>query len=161
MVIQAKIKSLQFREFLKLAKIFILCPQLIIPCLKATRETIAICNKEFGNEHHKNKPANAFRHALWNYKICENCSKNRGEVRQAIEFSKKITDLHEVFAPNPPLEKLMDLHNNQIGRRVFKENREFSINAVSVFKKMMKEAVPISKAPEINKAGNHLVFIEE
>ena len=132
-----------------------------MPFMKATRKALAICDTEFENEHHKNNRENAFRHALWNYSICESCFKKEADIEKVINFSEEITYLHEIMAPNPLLEKEMDLHNNYIGRKVFRENSHISVNSISIFKKMMEEAKPVKNASEIKIAKNHLVYIEE
>lgn len=56
-----------------------------------------------------NDAADAFRHALWNYKMAK---------RIGPEAAKRFGDAHEISAVNDPEERLMDLYNNEIGRRL-------------------------------------------
>lgn len=65
-----------------------------------------------GSLHNTN--ADAFRHAVWNYFICE---------KEDCNWAKQWTDAHEEWPGNPPLEKQMDLHNNKLGRDIFSARR--------------------------------------
>lgn len=38
-----------------------------------------------------------------------------------MNYCRKMTNLHEELFPNNPLEKKMDLHNNEVGMRLFSE----------------------------------------
>lgn len=160
MNIAARIRSLDYRQLFVISKAFLFRPLFIVPTLKATRETIRICDNNFGRSHHKNTPANAFRHALWNFLICEKCYKISGSVEKVTNWSRKITDLHEKIAPNGALARQMDLHNNHIGRKIFEEHFASEIEIISILKEKMEEAVKISDAGDIEKAQNKLVFIE-
>lgn len=160
MTIAARIKNSNFNQLFTLSIVFIQKPLFILPTLNATRKTIQICNSNFGKAHHRNTPANAVRHALWNYLICEKCYYFSRSVEKVTDWSKKITDLHEKLAPNSDLAKKMDLHNNQIGRKLFEEHISENPEIISILKEKMKEAVQISGFEEIEKARNKLVFIE-
>jgi hypothetical protein len=160
MTIAARLWNSNFNQLFVLAKVFFQKPLFIIPTLNATRKTIRICNSNFGEAHHRNTPANAFRHALWNYLICEKCYQVSGSVEKVTDWSKKITDLHERLAPNRELAQRMDLHNNQIGRAMFKEHVLERIDIVTVLLEKMKEAVKIYSIEDIIRARNKMVFIE-
>src|SRR5690606_15217651 len=105
-----------------LSTIFLKNPKFFIPTLKATLETIKFCDFKFGDQHHFDNPTNAFRHAYWNYLICEKCVKLAGSPTEVAQWAKKITDLHEKLSPNDILAREMDLHNNRVGREVFLKN---------------------------------------
>lgn len=160
MELAARIKKLDFRQIFLLSRVFIFQPLFIVPILKSTKKTLQICNEHFGKDHHKNTGANAFRHALWNFLICKNCYKTSKSVEKAINWSKKVSDLHENLFPNRELPRQMDLHNNQIGRKLFEEHFSEEIEIISVLKEKMKEAVQISGVGDLEKAQNKLVFIE-
>ncbi|GHA45558.1 hypothetical protein GCM10007103_28270 [Salinimicrobium marinum] len=160
MTIAARIKSSNFHQLFTLSKVFIQKPLFIIPTLNATRKTIQICNSNFGKAHHKNTPANAFRHALWNFLICEKCYRISGSAEKVMHWSKKITDLHERLAPNKELAQRMDLHNNLVGRSLFKEHVSERIDIVIILMGKLKDAVKISEVKNIERAKNNLVFIE-
>ncbi|MFO8147657.1 MAG: hypothetical protein R6U03_09735 [Gillisia sp.] len=157
----AGIKSLNFWQFFELAKVLILKPLFIFPTYKATRETVKICNSHFGKKHHKNNSTNAFRHALWNFLICVKCYKASNSVEKASNWAEKITSLHEVLSPNSELAKIMDLHNNRIGRELFEKNTSNRISIITVLKEMMENAVQVCSVEEIETVQNRLVFIEK
>ena len=81
-----------------------------------------LANKYYGVAHQRNTAANAFRHALWNYLVADACFSDKSDMEKTLVWTKKITDIHEELYPNPPLPKAMDLHNNAVGRAIFKEN---------------------------------------
>lgn len=161
MAVWERIKALNPGQFYCLSKAFISKPFYIIPTYKATRETIEICNKLFGEKHHQNNPSNAFRHALWNYLICERCYKTAKSVEKAVSWSKKITGLHEKLFQNKVLSEAMDLHNNKVGRIFFEEHLHIKVHPVEELKKKMNQAVRVEKIEEIEAAGNRLVYLEK
>lgn len=161
MAIVAGIKGLNFWQFFTLAKVLILKPLFIVPTYKATRKTVEICNTHFGKKHHKNNSTNAFRHALWNFLICEKCYKTSNSIEKTSIWAEKITSLHEMLSPNRELSKIMDLHNNRIGRELFEKSASKSINIITLLKEMMENAVQVSSIAEIENAPNRLVFIEK
>lgn len=161
MAIVAGIKSLNFRQFFKLAKTLIFKPFFIVPTYKATRKTVKVCNTHFGEKHHKNNSTNAFRHALWNFLICEKCYKVSNSIEKASLWAEKITSLHELLSPNRELPKIMDLHNNRIGRELFERNASNSMDIIPLLKEMMGNALQVYTVEEIETAQNRLVFIEK
>lgn len=160
-MLRKRLSKLSIKNLLVLSGVFVLKPFLILPTLKATKKTLAICNELFGDKHHGNTRSNAFRHALWNYLICEYCRTKLNWVERAVRWSKKITDLHEDLAPNGELAKAMDLHNNLIGRKFFAENSGLQQNATEQLRVMMKKAIKIFAVKDIISAENELVYIED
>lgn len=162
MAIWARIKNMSPGEVFQLFKVSIRQPLFIIPTLMATRESLKISDRLYEDEHHENNRTNAFRHALWNYLICEKCYKASDSVEKSTEWSKKVTDLHEELSPNKKRAKMMDLHNNMIGRRIF-ENfySEENFDIISVLTEEMKRAVKISSTEEILGHKDRLVYIED
>ncbi|MCF6348397.1 MAG: hypothetical protein L3J20_08880 [Flavobacteriaceae bacterium] len=137
-------------------------PLNLIPTFLATYQCVKISNEHYGRLHHKNNATNAFRHALWNFLIAKKCSVWRRNKRKAIRFAEKITNWHEEFSPNAPLEKEMDLHNNLIGRKMFIINDEKSIeDFVKVLKEKVEDSKLITKLDDLEKYSNDLVHIVE
>lgn len=159
MALKRKIWNLDYRQFFILCRVFLVRPRLIIPTYKATRETLAICNSEFGSKHHGDTKANAFRHALWNYLICKNAFAVLKNKQEAIAWAKKITDLHEKLSPNEEFSMLMDLHNNRIGRKLF-ENFPLEMDMAGTLKEKKENAVKVTHIEELKEYREKLVFIE-
>ena len=143
-----------------LSRFFIFHPLHIVPTYKATKTTVVICNKLFGREHHKDNPANAFRHALWNFLLCLEYQRVSRSIEKAMDLAEKLTDLHEMIAPNSRLAREMDLHNNEVGRNLFKQEMGGEAEVLPVLQGMIKEAVQISATEDIKKAKDKLVYLE-
>ena len=142
--------------------IFIRHPFNIIPTFLATYQCVKISDEHYGTLHHKNNATNAFRHALWNFLIAKKCSSWRRNKRKAIRFAQKITDWHEEFSPNEPLEKEMDLHNNYIGRKLFIQENEESVDIfVEILKDKVENSILITKIEDLKDNNNCLVYIQE
>jgi hypothetical protein len=58
-----------------------------------------------GNFH--NDDADAYRHARWSQMMTQSIGP---------DLAKQFSDAHEISAPDPNGERLMDLYNNQVGR---------------------------------------------
>lgn len=61
--------------------------------------------------------------------------------------------------PNTRLPRLMDLHNNKIGRSLFSNNSQLEI--VNELEQMMHEARKLESEIEIMEAGNFLIYLED
>ncbi len=152
----------------QLWKLFKLCfrhPLMIRPTLKATRATVSLSNANYGKEHHKNTPANAFRHAIWNYLIAQKCSSWSKDSQRILDWTQKITDLHEELLPNKPLAREMDLHNNKVGRKIYAKEPELSEQALVILikgktadSKFVSQIEELSELPEDQLA--HIVEAE-
>ncbi len=154
------IKNLKFREILSLTGIFIFSPQYFLPTISATKNTLQKCNVRYGDLHNSNDSTNAYRHALWNLLICEECYKVTGNVERSVDWARKITDLHEDLSPNPALEKAMDQHNNRIGREIFKASISGKSNSGQLLDQRMGDAVKISSIADFANRENVPVFLE-
>ncbi len=134
----------------------------MIATIQATLQTFQISQKEFPNIHGKNNKANAFRHAFWNALIAKKCIRFSSNIESVLDWTKKITDWHEEFAPNEKLAEMMDLHNNKIGRQKY---REFGDESVKEMVKLMiselDHAAKISDVSEIQQYSHQLVYIED
>lgn len=142
--------------------LFIRHPFNLIPTFLATYQCVKISDEHYGTLHHENNATNAFRHALWNFLIAKKCSSWRRNKGKAIRFAQKITDWHEEFSPNEPLEKEMDLHNNRVGRKLFIQENEDSVDIfVNMLKEKVENSILITKIEDVKNNYNNLVHIKE
>tara|TARA_R110002051_G_scaffold4229_2_gene22642 strand:+ start:37353 stop:37814 length:462 start_codon:yes stop_codon:yes gene_type:complete len=152
-------------DFRKLWSLFLLSlrhPLFVIPTLQATRKCVAICDTHFGKAHHRNGPANAFRHALWNMMIVQKSVFSGRDFKEAMVWAKTITNWHEDFSPNRPLARAMDIHNNKAGRDLITIHQD---KTVEEFTLLLLEMLPLSRKHTelqelINDTG-YLVHIED
>ena len=135
------------------------------PTWKATKRSVAYATQYYGKQHQKNTPANAFRHALWSYLIAVNCLKKRSQKDGIIEWTIKITDMHEDLFPNKPMARAMDLHNNHLGVHYFKKyGKREEEEIVTLLRDLMEESVQIKTLQELEMIPEdkmvHLVNME-
>lgn len=162
MKILSRILELKFSKLWRLAWIGIKNPFLVMPTNQATLHTMQVCDRIYGRKHHGDTKANAFRHALWNILIAKRVLKIVKTDEKAIQWSDKITTLHETLMPNPPLEMEMDLHNNMMGRKFYLELQDASEEKIIEFLKVkLEEAVQIKTVEETENLKDFLVYIEE
>ncbi|MDF0714665.1 hypothetical protein PY092_00770 [Muricauda sp. 334s03] len=155
-------KRVDFKNILKGVFVGLSRPHFILPTIKATKDCIAISTKNYGKQHHKNGPANAFRHALWNYMIAKRCFPWNRDEETALAWAKKVTDWHEDSFPNKELPKKMDLHNNEVGRFIFAQNTEKSEQEiVGLLKKMALKSIKINEDTTLSEFKNRMVHILE
>lgn len=112
------LKTLSFKNLLKVIFIGLSHPLFSILTLFATFKTYTISEKLFPISHSTDGQGNAFRHALWNCLIMMYCCKISSPEKSLI-WTEKITNLHEILFRNEPLQTKMDLHNNKVGRDYF------------------------------------------
>ena len=65
-----------------------------------------------------NDNGDAFRHMVWNALMTKDFSLYGTQLSHGRSIAKLWSDAHENYSSNPPLEKSMDLHNNNIGRNL-------------------------------------------
>ncbi len=157
--------TLSFKKLLRLLKLVVPHPLLAILGIYATVKSFTLAEKFFPKTSATNGIGNAFRHALWSALIMMYCCKI-SSPQKALKFCKEMTDLHEELFPNEPLEKKMDLHNNQVGMNLFMEmlpgihrqffEKKFIIDRL--FEKI-KTAKILTNLEENH--GDHLVYLEE
>lgn len=111
---------MSFKKILRLLRLVLPHPVFSLLSFYATLKAYTIAQKKFPETASTNGIGNAFRHALWCCFIMMYCCKV-SSPKKALEFCKRITDLHEELFPNKPLETKMDLHNNKIGMDYFME----------------------------------------
>ncbi|NDV14481.1 hypothetical protein GO009_00460 [Muricauda sp. TY007] len=158
----AVLKRVDFKNILKVIFIGLSRPHFIWPTIKATKECIAISTDNYGKLHHKNGPANAFRHAFWNYLIAKRCFKWQQNEETVLAWAKKVTDWHEDSFPNKKLPREMDLHNNEVGRFIFEQNTDKSEQEViELLKQMTLESIKINENSILSEYKNRMVHILE
>lgn len=117
-IIFDNLRRLSGKNMLKLLGLCLIHPLYSILALWATIKTYSLSEKLFPLTHSTNGEGNAFRHALWNCLIMTYCCKI-SSPNKSLLWTKEITDLHEDIFLNNPLQRKMDLHNNQVGRDCF------------------------------------------
>lgn len=158
----AVLKQVRLKHILKGILFGIRRPLFLVPTVKATKDCIRISTENYGKLHHKNGPANAFRHAFWNYLIAKRCFRWSKDEETVVNWSKKVTDWHEDAFLNDELAKEMDLHNNAVGRFLFRKNPASSEQeAIEILKKMTLNSTKIDLKTDLSKLKNQLVHILE
>lgn len=161
MKIWSRIKLLSLKQLFRLSIAFIQKPLFIRPTLKATNETMIICNSLFGKSHHLSNSTNAFRHALWNILICQKTLKRTQNRDKSVIWAEKITNLYENITKNNILDKAMDLHNNKVGRFVFLSTFEIKTPEILILlQEMAQNALKINNIDQIENSAYNLVYIE-
>lgn len=154
------LKRVNFKSLWQLVRLAIPNVYFLHPTYLATKECMRVSTKHFGREHYRNTPANAFRHALWNYLIAHYCAKRSTNKSKVLKWTKAITDWHENAFLNRELPRLMDFHNNEIGRRLYLEHpskeRERVIKLLLV---KTSTAIQINKEDGISGAIIELVYL--
>ena len=155
------IKGVRFRQLKCLLLFLFKHPFFLIYTVKATFDVLRISQKEFPNTHGFNNKANAFRHALWNIFIAKQCTLFSRKNHKIISWTKEFTDWHEDFSPNEELARVMDLHNNCIGRELFLKTPKSTQNQwVILLKKELEYAVQIVSVEDVVNYPRQLVYLE-
>ena len=155
------IKGVRFRQLKSLLLFLFKHPFFLISTVKATFDVLRISQKEFPNTHGFNNKANAFRHALWNIFIANQCTLFSRKNHKIISWTKEFTDWHEDFSPNEELARVMDLHNNCIGRELFLKTPESTQNQwVILLKDELEYAVQIVSVEDVVNYPRQLVYLE-
>lgn len=159
------LRTLSFKKIIKLLKLLVPHPLFAIMGFYATMKSFAIAKNQFPKTNSNNGIGNAFRHALWTCLITMYCSKI-SSPKKALDFCKRMTDLHEELFPNKPLETKMDLHNNLVGMNLYEEmlpgiHRQFF--ETSFFIEHLLDKTKSAKILENveDDFGNDLVYLKE
>lgn len=162
MALKTVLKQIKAKQLFGFFRFFIRHPFFAIATFFATVKTYKIAEKEFPGIHGKHNKANAFRHALWNALISKSCSRYSRNSDKIISWAKDVTDWHEELFVNEPLSRTMDLHNNEIGRRLFQSNSKFSDKEFS--EKLLNDlhtSIHVESLQEISNATNEMVYLED
>ena len=105
---------------------------------QAKQTTEEYIDKTYGKENDiDGTQVNAYRHAMWNAIMTDMIGEKK---------AKKFADAHEQF-PNNPIEHMeMDLHNNELGRRIA---IEYAGQGYDVFSQKIQEAINNGEAKVI------------
>jgi len=159
-MIWQRLKSVSIKQLFMLVKLFLPKPLYIPLTLKASTHAMSIASDEYGKKHHGNNKANAFRHALWTVLICRAVFSRKQSPEKSVKWAKKVTDFHEKLAPNKPLEREMDLHNNTIGCNLWLENKNLSeAEFIDFLKEKSAEAKQVKAVEEVANFKEYLVYI--
>ena len=147
-------------SFWRILNLSIKHPLFLYPTLLATKECMRISTLHFDREHYRNTPANAFRHAFWNYLIAHSCAKWSTNPCKVLKWTKAITDWHENAFINRELPRLMDFHNNEIGRTLYIQNSAKNLDfVVELLLNKTKDAIQIKSPEAISSVSDNLVFL--
>lgn len=162
MKIWQTLKRINAKSFWNLLVLAVKHPLFLYPTFIATTQCMRISTLHYGRKHYRNTPANAFRHALWNYNIALECatwSKNQNKV---LQWTKAITDWHENAFINRELSRAMDIHNNEIGRNIFVANKAHTLDAaIELFRDMAANSKKVEHPTEIKRFPDALVHLYE
>lgn len=162
MTLWKRLKDLSPGALWQLFLLLLSRPLLIVPTIKATRQTFSITNRLYGKAQQGSGRANAFRHACWNALIMLYCHGTGLDPQKSAAWAKKVTDLHENLVVNHELDRQMDLHNNAVGRNIalgiLSQNETILIEKVV---EMAQKAQKVNKNEEMSLYKNHLVFINK
>jgi len=110
-------------------------PSKVPSMIKITRDAKRISKLEFSQD--QEFPEDAYRHIYWSYHLTQTLGP---------ELAKEITDAHETAPGNTKNERLMDYHNNEVGRKYANEN--LSINEM---KNRVLNSKDIIRHPDSNR----------
>lgn len=154
------IRRINLKSFWLLLKLGLKNPFFIYPTFIATKQCLIISTQHYGRLHYLNSPANAFRHAFWNYLIAKKCTKWSKNIDKIKDWTKNITDWHENAFKNRPLARKMDFHNNYIGRLVYLKYSDRSVEEVLlIVLDMAKKSIKITEQTLLEKYQSSLVHL--
>ena len=155
------IKEVCFRQLKSVLVFLFKHPIFMVSTIIATFNVVRVSQKEFPNTHGFHNKANAFRHALWNIFIANQCSLFSRKSHEVILWTKEFTDWHEDFSPNEELSRIMDLHNNYIGRELFlKTPKSTHKQWLILMKEQLHKAVQIVSVEDVVNYPSQLVYLE-
>ncbi len=156
------IRGLEFRQVKSLAAWFLKHPLFMTSTIIATFSTYRISQREFPYIHGQHNKANAFRHALWNILIAKASSRFSKNQEAVLQWTQRITDWHEDFSPNEEMAKLMDLHNNRIGRDLFDQlSKKNTSEIIAFMKEQLPRAAKVQEPSEFDSYIDQLVYLED
>ena len=155
------IKRVRFRQLKSVLVFLFKHPIFMVSTIIATFDVVRVSQKEFPNTHGFHNKANAFRHALWNIFIAKQCALFSRKSHEVISWTKEFTYWHEDFLPNEELPRIMDLHNNYIGREFFlKTPKSTHKQWVILMKEQLHKAVQIVSVEDVVNYPSQLVYLE-
>ena len=156
------IKGVRFRLMKSVLVFLFKHPIFMVSTIIATFDVVRISQKEFPDTHGFHNKANAFRHALWNIFIAKQCALFSRNSHEVILWTKEFTDWYEDFSYNEELARIMDLHNNYIGRELFLKTPEKThYQWVILMKEQLHKAVQIVSVEDVVNYPSQLVYLEK
>ena len=156
------IKGVRFRQLKSVLVFLFTHPIFMVSTIIATFDVVRVSQIEFPNTHGFHNKANAFRHALWNIFIAKQCALFSRKSHEVILWTKEFTDWHEDFSYNKELARIMDLHNNYIGRELFLKTPEKTHKQwVILMKEQLHKAVQIVSVEDVVNYPTQLVYLEK
>lgn len=116
----------------KEAEIIAEYPSKVPSMIKITRDAKRYSQIEKGKD--RSFPEDAYRHVYWSYHLTQEFG---------ADLAKEITDAHETAPGNTKNERLMDYHNNEVGRNYANQNI-----SVHELKNMVKSSGEVIRHPE-------------
>lgn len=154
------LKRLNLKSLFTLLSFCLKYPRKMYLTAIASRQCMALCDKEYGKTHHLHNRANAVRHALWNILIVKRLVQAKIKLEEALSWSLKITNWHEEFSVNAPMERAMDLHNNALGRRWYpKVNLAEDIEILNYLKDKAQQAKRVTTIDDFKASSQNLVYL--
>ena len=154
------LSQLNFKSLLDLIGFCLRYPRPMLFTAMATKKCMAMCDAAYGKTHHLNNRANAVRHGLWSILIVKRLTRAKITRDRALAWAKKITDWHEDFSVNAPLERAMDLHNNAIGRSLYNELGQFTeLEILKRLKAKAVTAIPVVSIRQIESQRVEFVYL--
>lgn len=158
------LRTLSFTKVLKLLRLTVPHPLFSLLAFYATVKSFSLAQQHFPKTNSNSGIGNAYRHAIWTCLIMMYCCKI-SSPEKSLDFCKRMTDLHEELFPNKPLEKKMDLHNNQVGMDLFMEllpgiHRQFFETNFFVEKLFVKTKTAKLLTSLEENFGSELVYLE-
>lgn len=101
--------------------LLIIKPSYFVPTALTRNDALKETNKKWPGMDNWQTKADGFRHAYWNILLCR---------RINTTWAKAFTNAHESETMDD-LDKGMDLHNNEVGRYIFKQNKKKSESQLS------------------------------
>jgi hypothetical protein len=155
-----KLKRISFLKLMNFSFLLLQKPLLIFPILNATKLALKTSQELYGNAHNSSGKANAFRHAFWNFILCQKTLKFTKNVQKSIFWTEKVVNYYEKVTKNDALDAEMDFHNNAFGRNHFSAHFEKKIDEIIQFFQISAEnAQNITKIEEIELFKNQMVYI--
>ncbi len=148
------VRGLTFGKLLRLFAILLQHPLFAVLSFWATVKAFALAKNYFPETHSSFGIGNAFRHALWTSLIMSYCCKV-SSPRKSKDWCLKITNFHEDIFPNEPLQRFMDLHNNQVGIDYFFEQ------LTSIHRQFFETSFLIDGLLEKTKTAKILINLEQ
>jgi Domain of unknown function (DUF6973) len=157
-----RIKKLSIPSLIGFGWILIRSPLLIVPVYKVTQRTMQISDERYGRAHFYSGKANAFRHALWNYLLCNKVHSIINDPIRSVSFTERLVNYYEKVTQNDEMDRTMDRHNNEFGRNVFLSKiNEKEQNMIDFIHNRAETGQKITNIDDFGQFSEQLVYLHE